>query len=219
MSDKLLPPELQTRLDAVLTHCPLIPVITLERLEDALPLGQALVAGGITTLEITLRTEHAFGAITALRKALPEAWVGVGTVATLEQYRAAEAAGAQFVITPGSTLELLEYGIQAQAPLIPGISSLSELMEGYRLGYRAFKFFPAEVAGGVPALKAFAGPFPNVRFVPTGGIQAHMAAAYLALSNVSAVGGSWLTPADLIRVGDWAGITRIAQESLDMLKK
>jgi 2-dehydro-3-deoxyphosphogluconate aldolase/(4S)-4-hydroxy-2-oxoglutarate aldolase len=217
MSDKVLPVHLQERLDAVLKSCPLVPVIVIEKPEDAIPLGKALVSGGITTLEITLRTEHAYTAVKAMRKAFPEVWVGVGTVATVEQYQRAEEAGAQFVITPGSTLDLLEYGLIAQVPLLPGVSSLSELMEGYRLGYRAFKFFPAEVAGGVPALKAFGGPFPNVRFVPTGGIQQHTAANYLALSNVAAVGGSWLTPAELVKACDWLGITCIARESLKLL--
>jgi 2-dehydro-3-deoxyphosphogluconate aldolase/(4S)-4-hydroxy-2-oxoglutarate aldolase len=150
MSDKVLPVHLQERLDAVLKSCPLVPVIVIEKPEDAIPLGKALVSGGITTLEITLRTEHAYTAVKAMRKAFPEVWVGVGTVATVEQYQRAEEAGAQFVITPGSTLDLLEYGLIAQVPLLPGVSSLSELMEGYRLGYRAFKFFPAEVAAECP---------------------------------------------------------------------
>lgn len=192
-------------------------MITLERLEDALPLGQALVAGGITTLEITLRTEHAFGAITALRKALPEAWVGVGTVATLEQYRAAEAAGAQFVITPGSTLELLEYGIQAQAPLIPGISSLSELMEGYRLGYRAFKFFRPKWLAACPRSKPLQALFRMSGLSRLGAFRPIWPQPIWRFLTFRPW-GSWLTPADLIRAGDWAGITRIAQESLEMLK-
>ncbi|AZZ89945.1 MULTISPECIES: bifunctional 4-hydroxy-2-oxoglutarate aldolase/2-dehydro-3-deoxy-phosphogluconate aldolase [unclassified Hahella] len=214
MTSQTYPEALQKQLDAIVSSCPLVPVITIDRPEDALPLGKALVEGGVRILEITLRTPHALQAITDLRAALPEVWVGVGTVATVEQFKAAEDAGAQFVITPGSTKELLEYGLTAKIPMLPGVSSLSEVMEGYRLGYRAFKFFPAEVAGGVSALKAFSGPFPNVKFCPTGGITREKAKDYLALPNVLAVGGSWLTPKDAISAGDWRQIRTIAEESL-----
>jgi len=217
MTSQTYPAHLQTQLDKIVSSCPLVPVITIDRPEDALPLGKALVDGGLRILEITLRTAYGLPAITALRDALPEVWVGVGTVATREQFAAAEAAGAQFVITPGSTNELLEYGMTAKIPLLAGVSSLSEVMEGYRLGYRTFKFFPAEVAGGVSALKAYSGPFPDVHFCPTGGITLEKAKDYLALPNVDAVGGSWLTPKDAIATGDWAKLRSIAEQSLAAL--
>lgn len=218
MTPTTLSPALQARTEALLAACPLVPVIVIDRVEDAVPLGEALVAGGLRVLEITLRSDAALEGIRRLRAALPEVWVGAGTVASVAQYREAEAAGAQFVITPGSTPALLEHGCTALAPLLPGVATLSEMMLGHALGYRAFKFFPAAVAGGVPALKAFAGPFPRVRFVPTGGITPETAASYLALPNVAAVGGSWLTPKALIDQQDWEGITRLTRDSLAALQ-
>lgn len=202
------------RIQAVLAASPLVPVIAIHHLEDAVPLCRALVDGGINVLEITLRTEHGVDAIRAVREAIPEAWVGAGTVTSIAQYRQVEAAGAQFVITPGVTEAILEFGLTSEAPLLPGIASVSELMMGYALGYREFKFFPAEVAGGVPALKAFSGPFGDVTFCPTGGIRRDTASNYLALENVQAVGGSWLTPSDVVAARDWGQITEIARGSL-----
>ncbi|MFL1466316.1 bifunctional 4-hydroxy-2-oxoglutarate aldolase/2-dehydro-3-deoxy-phosphogluconate aldolase [Marinobacter sp. DUT-3] len=205
------------RVRAVLESSPLVPVIAIHDLDDAVPLCQALVDGGINVLEITLRTEHGVKAIERVRKAIPDAWVGAGTVTSIAQYRQVEAAGAQFVITPGVTEAILEFGLTSEAPLLPGISTISELMVGYNLGYREFKFFPAEVAGGIPALKAFSGPFPDVTFCPTGGIRRDTARDYLALGNVQAVGGSWLTPGDAIASKDWATITEVARGSLEDL--
>ncbi|AOY87337.1 keto-deoxy-phosphogluconate aldolase [Marinobacter salinus] len=202
------------RVRAVLSASPLVPVIAINALEDAVPLCQALVDGGINVLEITLRTEHGLKAIEEVRRAIPDAWVGAGTVTSVAQYRQVEAAGAQFVITPGVTESILEFGVTSEAPLLPGVSTVSELMMGYALGYREFKFFPAEVAGGVPALKAFSGPFGDVTFCPTGGIRRDTAKNYLALGNVQAVGGSWLTPADAVACKDWPRITEIARGSL-----
>ena len=215
MHNQRLPEHQVQRLAEIVSLCPLVPVITIEDPAQALPLGKALLEGGIRILEVTLRTPHGLEAIRELREQLPDACVGAGTVTNVEQYRQAEAMGAQFVITPGSTRELLEYGLQAQAPLLPGVSTLSEMMEGHRLGYRIFKFFPAEVAGGIAALKAFAGPFAGVQFCPTGGIRKETAADYLALPSVPAVGGTWLTPKDAVAAGDWNRITRIARESLE----
>ena len=202
------------RVQAVLNASPLVPVITINHPDEALPLCQALVDGGIRVLEITLRTPHGVKAIEQVRKAIPDAWVGAGTVTSIAQYRQVEAAGAQFVITPGVTEAILEFGVTSEAPLLPGISTISELMVGYNLGYREFKFFPAEVAGGIPALKAFSGPFPDVTFCPTGGIRRNTAKDYLALKNVSAVGGTWLTPGDAVASGDWAQISEIVRGSL-----
>ncbi|CCG94949.1 2-keto-3-deoxy-phosphogluconate aldolase [Marinobacter nauticus] len=202
------------RVQAVLAASPLVPVIAIKDPDDAIPLCRALVDGGIRVLEITLRTEHGVRAIEKVRKAIPEAWVGAGTVTSIAQYRQVESAGAQFVITPGVTEAILEFGVTSEAPLLPGISTVSELMMGYALGYREFKFFPAEVAGGIPALKAFSGPFPDVVFCPTGGISRQTARDYLALPNVRAVGGSWLTPAEAIAGKDWSAVSDIARGSL-----
>ncbi len=204
-------------LAVLLGGAPILPVIVIDDARHAVPLGRALAEAGLRTLEITLRTEQALAAIRAMREALPEIRVGAGTVLGVEQYRLAVAHGAQFVVSPGSTVELLEYGMNADVPLLPGVATVSELMQGYRLGYRCFKFFPAEVAGGVAALKAFAGPFPDVRFLPTGGIRQNTAAAYLALPSVLAVGGTWLTPSALLSRGDWEGVTALARQSLVML--
>lgn len=198
----------------LLSASALIPVIAIQDPDDALPLCRALVAGGVRVLEITLRTEHGLRAIEAVREALPEAWVGAGTVTSVAQYRQVESAGAQFVITPGVTESILEYGVNARAPLLPGVSTASELMMGYALGYRAFKFFPAVVAGGVAALKALRGPFPDVVFCPTGGVTRHTASDYLALPNVRAVGGSWLTPAELVARQDWNAVSDLVRGSL-----
>lgn len=205
------------RIRSVLSASQLMPVITIRRPDDAVPLCQALFDGGIRVMEITLRTEHGSKAIKAVREALPEAWVGAGTVTCLAQYRQAEAAGAQFIVTPGITEALLEFSLTSEAPLLPGVSTASELMLGYCLGYREFKFFPAAVAGGIPALKALNGPFPDATFCPTGGIRRGTAKDYLALNSVQAVGGSWLTPEDIIAKKDWATITGIVAGSLSEL--
>lgn len=205
------------QVQSMLAACPLVPVITIHHPEHAVPLGRALVAGGIRILEVTLRSEYGLDAIRQLRKALPDVWVGAGTVTQVSHYREAEAAGAQFVITPGVTEQLLAHGMNAQAPLLPGISTISEMMLGYAMGYREFKFFPAEIAGGIKALQAFAGPFADVTFCPTGGIRRETAKDYLALNNVAAVGGTWLTPKDKIEADDWHAITDLVTGSLNDL--
>jgi 2-dehydro-3-deoxyphosphogluconate aldolase/(4S)-4-hydroxy-2-oxoglutarate aldolase len=202
------------RLDDIVSLSPLLPVITINHPDTSVPLCEALMQGGLKVFEITLRTEYGPDAIRALRKALPDAFVGAGTVLTVEQYKQAEAAGAHFVVTPGITLPLLEYGLQAQVPLLPGIATASELMSGYQLGYRRFKFFPAEVAGGTAGLRALSGPFAGVRFCPTGGIRQNTAADYLALDNVMTVGGTWLAPEDAVATGDWARVRELARASL-----
>lgn len=202
------------RIRTVLSASRLMPVITIKHPDDAVPLCRALFEGGIRVMEITLRTEYGLKAIKNVRAALPEVWVGAGTVTCLAQYRQAEAAGAQFIVTPGVTEALLEFSLTSEAALLPGVSTASELMLAYGLGYREFKFFPAEVAGGAFALKAFRGPFPDAVFCPTGGIRRETARDYLALSNVQTVGGSWLTPDDVAARKDWAQITDIAAGSL-----
>ena len=211
--------EQKQRIEAVLAAGPIIPVISLHREEDAAPLADALLEAGIRVLEISLRTPAALPAIELLSKRLPgDVFIGAGTVTDPAAYRRAESAGAGFVVSPGITPRLLDYGLTANAPLLPGVATVSELMLGYELGYRSFKFFPAAVSGGVKALQAFAGPFPDVTFCPTGGIRQNTASEYLSLDNVMTVGGTWLTPESRVRTGDWAGIGELARESLASCK-
>ena len=201
----------------VLAAGPLIPVIAVSNPKHALPLCQALVAGGIRILEITLRTPHGLDAIERVRKALPDVWVGAGTVTSIGQYREIEQAGAQFAISPGLTEELLDYALTSSVALVPGVATASELMLGYARGVRVFKLFPAEVVGGIAALNAFRGPFPDVIFCPTGGIRQTTARAYLELENVGAIGGTWMLPKSRVEAEDWPSITRLVAESLALL--
>lgn len=208
-----LPTSHTAQLDALCGGVGVIPVLAIERVDDAVALGRALVEGGLTVLEVTLRTACALEAVRRLKVALPQASIGVGTVLTPEQYRQSEGVGADFVVTPGTTEALYRYGVSSSVPLLPGVATVSELMTGWEYGYRRFKFFPAAASGGVKALKAFAGPLPAARFCPTGGISLDNAADYLALSNVMCVGGSWLTPQALLDAQDWDGIRQLAREA------
>ncbi|OCX91831.1 MAG: keto-deoxy-phosphogluconate aldolase [Pseudomonas sp. CO183] len=195
----------------------ILPVITIGSEEQILPLADALAAGGLRTLEITLRSSHGLTAIRRLREERPDLCVGAGTVLDRRMMDEVEAAGAQFIVTPGSTREILEAGVSCSVPLLPGISSASDLMEGYALGYRRFKLFPAEVCGGVAALKALGGPFADVRFCPTGGVTAANAASYLALPNVMCVGGTWMIDSKSLGEGDWPSIQQRTAEALAAL--
>ena len=210
----MLDTERHSRLvDAVFALAPVIPVLAIERIEDALPLCRALVDNGLPVLEITLRTACALEAIATVARELPNACVGAGTVLSPADLQKVEAAGARFAISPGATDTLFDAAKASSVPLIPGIATASELMRGIEHGWRRFKFFPAESSGGVGALKGFAGPLPMARFCPTGGIDAAKAPAYLALPNVACVGGSWMLPADAIKAGDWDRIGRLAAEA------
>lgn len=195
----------------------ILPVITIESESQILPLADALAEGGLTALEITLRSEHGLTAIRQLREARPELCIGAGTVLDKPMLDAAIDAGAQFIVSPGSTRELLEAAAAAAVPLLPGVASASEVMLGYALGYRRFKLFPAEVVGGIGALKALGGPFPGVRFCPTGGVNASNAAQYLKLPNVMCVGGTWMIEASALASGDWASIRQRTAEALAAL--
>jgi 2-dehydro-3-deoxyphosphogluconate aldolase/(4S)-4-hydroxy-2-oxoglutarate aldolase len=199
----------------ILERAPVVPVLSIDRLEDAVPLARALVAGGIPVLEVTLRTPVGLAAITAIRDAVPEALVGAGTVRSAEDFRAAVDAGSRFVVTPGLTEGILDAAAHSEIALIPGIATVSEMMRALDSGINCLKFFPAEASGGAAALKAFAGPFPDVAFCPTGGIGLHNIDDYLALPSVVTVGGSWLTPETLLAAGDWDGITALAREACD----
>ena len=200
--------------EQVLTSGPVVPVIVIERLEHAVPLAKALVAGGVRVLEVTLRTACAVEAIRAIAREVPEALVGAGTVINSEQLQQVTEAGAQFAISPGLTVSLLAAAAAGSIPLIPGIGTVSELMLGMDSGLREFKFFPAEASGGVKALKAIAGPFPQVRFCPTGGISPDNYRDYLALDSVLCIGGSWLIPKDALKNGDYNRITELAYQAV-----
>ncbi|MEN4980702.1 bifunctional 4-hydroxy-2-oxoglutarate aldolase/2-dehydro-3-deoxy-phosphogluconate aldolase [Erwinia billingiae] len=200
--------------EQILTSGPVVPVIVINKLEHAVPLAKALVAGGVRVLEVTLRTACALDAIRAIAKEVPDAIVGAGTVINPQQLREVTEAGAQFAISPGLTEDLLQAANAGTIPLIPGISTVSELMLGLDQGLREFKFFPAEANGGVKALQAIAGPFPQVRFCPTGGISPANYRDYLALNSVHCIGGSWLVPNDALENGDYDRITSLAREAV-----
>mgnify|MGYP003630027737 FL=1 len=198
-------------LDEIMDLCPVIPVIVIDRAEDAVPLATALYNGGLKVLEVTLRTEFGLAAISAIRKALPDAVVGAGTVVTAEDVRNAKEAGAEFLVSPGCTLRLLEAARAEGIPLLPGVNSPSEAMLLLEQGQRHLKFFPAEAAGGVPMLKSILGPLPQLRFCPTGGINPDNAMEYLSLANVACVGGTWMLDKAAIAAGDWAEIERLSR--------
>lgn len=199
----------------VLSLSPVVPVIVINDINDAVPLAKALVAGGVRTLEVTLRTACALDAIKLIMAEVPEAVVGAGTVTNIDQFNKVSELGVEFIITPGLTTSLLAAAVKGSIPVIPGIATLGELMTGAEAGLTSFKFFPAEINGGVAALKAFAGPMPDVKFCPTGGISLKNYRDYLQLKNVICVGGSWFVPTDVIAKGDFAEITRLAKEAVE----
>jgi 2-dehydro-3-deoxyphosphogluconate aldolase/(4S)-4-hydroxy-2-oxoglutarate aldolase len=190
---------------------PVIPVIVIDRLEDAVPMARALVAGGVRVLEVTLRTPAGLPAIAAIAREVPDAIVGAGTVRNAADARAAQAAGARFIVSPGYTPEVGSACKGLDIALLPGVSTGSEIMMAADDGFTFLKLFPATAVGGIPLLKAFSGPFADVAFCPTGGITPETAPQFLALPNVKVVGGSWLTPADAMKSGDWARITELAK--------
>jgi 2-dehydro-3-deoxyphosphogluconate aldolase/(4S)-4-hydroxy-2-oxoglutarate aldolase len=192
-------------------HGPVIPVIVLQRVQDAVPLAQALVAGGVRVLEITLRTPVALQCMREIAQAVPEAIVGAGTIRSVADAEAALTAGCRFGVSPGYSSDIGHACRNMGLPLLPGVASASEVMAANADGYQFLKFFPATAAGGIPMLKALAGPFTDVVFCPTGGITVETAPQFLALPNVVVCGGSWLTPADAVKAGDWAHITDLAR--------
>ena len=193
---------------------PVVPVLVINDVEKAVPLAKALMEGGIKVLEVTLRTPAAIDVIKRIAQEVPDSLIGAGTVTNAQQLKAVVEAGAKFSISPGMTADLLKAGMDSEIPLIPGISSTSDLMKGKDAGYTHMKFFPAEASGGVKAIKSISGPFPDVTFCPTGGIGPNNYNDYLALNNVKCVGGSWLAPDDAIESGDWARITQLAKEAV-----
>ena len=195
-------------------RCPVIPVVVIDRVADAVPLADALLRGGISALEITLRTSVGLDAISAMKQAFPESMIGAGTVCSKQDYDRAAAAGADFIVSPGATDALFGAADHHALPFLPGAVTASEILKAIEHGYSVLKFFPAETSGGAPAISALAGPFPGVSFMPTGGITRDNLGTYLALNSVSAVGGSWLTPKQMIADQAWADIYAEAVETV-----
>ena len=197
----------------LLSRVPVVPVVVLDDLAHAVPVARALVAGGLPVIELTLRTPVALDAIRAIADEVPEILVGAGTVVAPGQAKEAADAGAQFLVSPGTTPALLAAMAGTGLPFLPGTATVSEVLAVLEAGFTEMKFFPAEASGGAPFLKSIASPVPVARFCPTGGIAAATASSYLALPNVGCVGGSWLTPADALSAGDWARVERLAAEA------
>jgi 2-dehydro-3-deoxyphosphogluconate aldolase/(4S)-4-hydroxy-2-oxoglutarate aldolase len=195
------------------SHGPVIPVIVIQRLEDAVPMARALVEGGVTVLEITLRTPVALRCMEAIARDVPGAIVGAGTIRSVADAKDAKTAGCVFGVSPGYTSAVGQACHDIALPLLPGVATASEVMQANADGYAFLKFFPATATGGIPLLKAWAGPFPDVVFCPTGGITVETAPQFLALPNVKVCGGSWLTPPEAVAAKDWARITRLAREA------
>lgn len=207
-----------TALD-VMRDAPVIPVIVLNEVAHAVPLARALVAGGIRMLEVTLRTPAALACMEAIAKEVPDAVVGAGTVRSAADAQAAAMAGARFAVSPGYTHAVGKACHDLGIPLLPGVATGSEIMMAQEDGYQQLKFFPAMQAGGPALLKAWHGPFPDVLFCPTGGINASNANEVLSLPNVACVGGSWLTPVDAVEAGDWGRITSLAAEAVRLRRR
>ncbi len=205
---------MQDKITEILQISSIVPVVVIENIKDAVPLAQSLIEGGIHIIEVTLRSSCALEAIELIAKNVPKMRVGAGTILNPTQLEQAQNRGAEFLISPGLTIKLLEHAKKKDMPLIPGVSSSSEVMQALEWGYNALKFFPAEYCGGVKLLNAFNGPFKGVKFCPTGGISADNMCSYLNLENVLCVGGSWLTPKNLIQNKEWDKITEICKRAL-----
>lgn len=194
-------------------HGPVIPVIVINKVEDAVPMAEALLEGGIKVLEVTLRTSCALQAMEAIAKAVPDAILGSGTVRNIKDAQASKDAGCQFAVSPGYTSELGKAAREIGLPLLPGVSTGSEIMTANADGYYFLKLFPAVAVGGINLLKGFSGPFGDVKFCPTGGVTVDSAPQFLALPNVVVCGGTWLTPADAVAARNWKHITQLAKEA------
>ncbi len=202
----------------IMDVAPVVPVLIIDKLEHAAPLAQALCAGGLRVLEVTLRTSVALAAIEAMRKAVPDAIVGVGTLTRPEDFQSADRAGAQFGVSPGLTPELAHASRAVNFPLLPGVMTPTEVIAARLQGFTALKLFPAMQAGGIGMLKALSSPFSDVVFCPTGGITRETAPEFLALPNVKCIGGSWVAPAKLMEAGDWRGIEALAREASQLAR-
>ncbi len=200
-------------IEQIMKTSPVVPVMVIDNIDDAVPLAKALVEGGLKVLEITLRTAPALEAIRRIKASVPEAIVGAGTIINTQTLQASIEAGAEFIVTPGSTAAIIDAAQAAGVPILPGVNTPSEAMALLEKGITEMKFFPAEAAGGIPMLKSIAGPLPQIQFCPTGGVNPGNAKDYLSLKNVACVGGSWMAPAELVNAGDWDEITRRAREA------
>ena len=209
----------QQQVEATLRLAPVVPVVIIDDAKAAVPMARALVAGGIPAIEVTLRTPAALDAIRAIAAEVEGAVVGVGTVLTPQDLENARQAGARFAVSPGVSPKLLAAADDSDLPLLPGVATASEAMSLLERGYRHLKFFPAVPAGGHKLLGAWASPLPQIRFCPTGGITLASAPDFLSLPNVVCVGGSWLTPADKLKVGDWAGVELLAREAAALKRR
>ena len=200
-------------IENILTSAPVVPVVVIENIEDAVPLAKALYNGGLKALEITLRTPVAAEAVKLMKEAVPDAYVGTGTVIDKATFEASVAAGAGFMVSPGVNDELLALAKETDIPFLPGAATPSEVMNLASHGFKFLKFFPAEAAGGAPMLKSIGGPLPQVKFCPTGGISLATAPKYLALNNVVCVGGTWMLDKELIANKDWQAIEALAKQA------
>ena len=198
------------KIEEILSSGPVVPVLIIKELEHAVPLARALVAGGLPVLEITLRTPVAMDAVRAMLAEVPDAIIGVGTITRAEQFAEAEAAGAQFAVSPGLTGGLIAASRDSAMPFLPGVFTPGEALSARDEGFSFLKLFPAEQAGGIGMLKALSSPIPELKFCPTGGVSPSTFRDYLALPNVICVGGSWVAPTDAVAVGDWDRITELA---------
>jgi 2-dehydro-3-deoxyphosphogluconate aldolase/(4S)-4-hydroxy-2-oxoglutarate aldolase len=203
----------------ILNLSPVIPVLSIKDVDQAVPLARALVNGGLKVIEVTLRTPCALDAIRRIADKVEGACIGAGTVLTARDLDLAQGAGARFAVSPGATAALLAAARSSGLPFLPGIATPSEIMAALESGFDSLKFFPAEAAGGIAMLKSFSGPFPGVRFCPTGGIREETLASYLALGNVAAVGGTWLAPAELLAHEAWGKIQTLAERALEISRR
>ena len=200
----------------IMSSSPIVPVMVINKVEHAVPLAKALVAGGITTLEITLRTDAALESITRIKTEVPEATVGAGTIINIETLNKAIAAGAEFIVSPGTTDKMIDAALATGVPLLPGIANPSDAMRLLEKGITEMKFFPAEAAGGIPMLKSIGAPIPQITFCPTGGVNQKNVKDYYSLPNVACVGGSWMCAANLVDAEDWDEITRLSAEAIKL---
>ena len=200
----------------IMNMCPVIPVLVIDRVDDAVPLARALCEGGLRVLEITLRTSAGLPAISEIKAAVPDAVVGAGTINSSTLLADAAAAGAEFIVSPGLTSALAQSALTHDLPFLPGVATAGDILHGLELGLGAFKFFPAETSGGVAAIKALEGPFPDLHFCPTGGISLANAKDYLALDRVRCVGGSWIAPRTIVDAGDWRSVRQLARQAAEL---
>jgi 2-dehydro-3-deoxyphosphogluconate aldolase/(4S)-4-hydroxy-2-oxoglutarate aldolase len=203
-------------MNSILDGHAIIPVVAIEKVEHAIPLAETLLSGGISVLEVTLRTDAAIESITKIINSVPELIVGSGTVCNEKQFKLSQDIGCKFIVSPGLTPSLLDLARESQQDFLPGISSASEIMLGLEYGFNRFKFFPAEASGGIATLKSLKGPFGNLKFCATGGIGAHNFLNYLSQDNVSAVGGSWMASPELMAANDWLKIEELVKQAVSL---